>query len=85
MEPLSIRADFLRPAAPEPIDIEVELVRTGSRVAVLAATASIGAKPIARAVMAFGRPIESSLVSEHPSHVRMPDDATPLLPRTRRT
>ncbi|MGH9232162.1 MAG: acyl-CoA thioesterase domain-containing protein [Acidimicrobiales bacterium] len=29
MEALSIRADFLRPAAPEPIDVDVELVRTG--------------------------------------------------------
>ncbi|MGH3475242.1 MAG: thioesterase family protein [Nocardioidaceae bacterium] len=84
MEALSIRADFLRPAAPEPIDVDVELVRTGSRVAFLAATASIDAKPIARAVMAFGRPIESSLVSERPTEVRVPDDATPLLPRVRR-
>jgi acyl-CoA thioesterase len=85
MAPLSIRADFLRPAAPEPIDVDVELVRTGSRVAVLAATASIEAKPIARAVMAFGRPIESSLVSERPADARVPNDATPVLPRARRS
>jgi acyl-CoA thioesterase len=84
MHALSMRTDFLRPAAPEPIDVAVKTLRSGSRVAVLEATASIAEKPVARAVMAFGHPIESSLVSERNSEVRIPDAATPLLPRARR-
>jgi hypothetical protein len=85
MEPLSIRVDFLRPAGAEPIHVEVDVVRTGNRAAVLAATASIENNPVARAVMAFARPLDSSAVSEPLPGPRVPDGSSPPLPRASRS